>query len=299
MMKKTLFFFLALSFTVSFSQKKASFIYYQKDDVSLNMHVVYPPNFSKNKQYTTMVFYFGGGWKKGKTQKFAKQAAYFASRGLLCFLPQYRTEKSHGTTPRIALQDAKYAMRYLRSHASELSIDSKKMIVAGGSAGGQLAAAQAFTTNLNHENDDLVVSTIPNALVLFNPVVDNGPEGYGYDRGKDYYKDFSPIHNISKLAPPTLFLLGTTDRIVPVSVAKEYKVKMNAIKKRCDVWLFEGQKHGFYNYVNLKKHSESNNYNYYKTIHLVDDFLQSIGFISGKPTVEVPESQGINLYLLD
>ena len=141
----------------------------------------------------------------------------------------------------VALQDAKYAMRYLKSHAADLSIDSEKIIAAGGSAGGQLAAAQAFTTNINHEIDDVSVSTIPNALVLFNPVADNGPEGYGYDRVKDYYKDFSPIHNISKEAPPTLLLLGTKDKIVPVSVAKEYKDKMNAVQKRCDDGYLKGK----------------------------------------------------------
>ena len=53
-MKKTLYFLLALSLTVSFSQNKASFVYYQEGDVSLNMDVVYPPNFSKSKQYTTI-----------------------------------------------------------------------------------------------------------------------------------------------------------------------------------------------------------------------------------------------------
>ena len=57
-----------------------------------------------------------------------------------------------------------------------------KIIASGGSAGGHLAAAAALTDRCFENTDDLSVSCIPNALVLFNPVIDNGPGGYGFEK---------------------------------------------------------------------------------------------------------------------
>lgn len=47
-------------------------------------------------------------------------------------------------------------------------------------------------------------STKPFALVLFNPVIDNGPGGYGRERIGDCYQEISPLHNISKGAAPAI-----------------------------------------------------------------------------------------------
>ena len=39
------------------------------------------------------------------------------------------------------------------------------------------------------------------ALALFNPVYDNGPDGYGYSRVKDYWKKISPAHLLTEDVP--------------------------------------------------------------------------------------------------
>ena len=66
---------------------------------------------------------------------------------------------------------------HIRAHAQEFQIDPNKIIASGGSAGRHLAAATALTQAYNEASDDLTVSALPNALVLFNPVIDNGPGG--------------------------------------------------------------------------------------------------------------------------
>ncbi|MFK7899312.1 MAG: alpha/beta hydrolase [Cyclobacteriaceae bacterium] len=282
------------------AQKQDSIIYkIIKNDtvanIELKMDIIYPKKYSKNKKLTAMVFFFGGGWVAGNTAHFKRQAMYFASRGFVCFLPQYRTKKSHQTTPKESLKDAKSAIRYIKSNSKKYHIDPNKIIASGGSAGGQLAAAVATTIKINGETDDLSISTIPNALVLFNPVVDNGPGGYGYDRVKDYYLDFSPMHNIKKSTPPTLFLLGTKDLLVPVSTAKNYKNKMENEGSRCDVWLFKDQEHAFFNF----KESKESNYNYYRTVYEADRFLASLGYLKGKPKVKkLPNITDIEVYEL-
>ena len=54
----------------------------------------------------------------------------------------------------------------------ELGIDANKIIASGGSAGGHLAAATALLEGVNAEDGDEPVSSKPNVLVLFNPVLD-------------------------------------------------------------------------------------------------------------------------------
>lgn len=97
---------------------------------------------------------------------------------------------------------------------------------------------------------------MPNALVLFNPVIDNGPNGYGFERISDKFKDFSPMDNINKGAPPTIIFLGTKDHHVPKETAYEYKTKMEQVGSRCDLKIYEGEKYGFWNHRNFENYKK-------------------------------------------
>ena len=177
-----------------FSQEKV--LYKEVDSTLLYLTVYTPKAIDKTKNNPAMIFFFGGGWNNGSTKQFKRHAEYFVQRGLVCFLVDYRVASRNKTTPFEALKDAKSAMRYIKAHAQNFNIDPDKLIVSGGSAGGYLAAATASITEYNESSDDLSISTIPNALVLFNPVIDNGPGGYAYNRIGEDYKDFSPLHNL-------------------------------------------------------------------------------------------------------
>lgn len=63
-------------------------------------------------------------------------------------------------------------------------------LTAGGAAGGHLAAAMGTVDGFNEVGDELSISCVPAALVLFNLVANNGPKGYSYNRLKDYCKTF-------------------------------------------------------------------------------------------------------------
>lgn len=245
--------------------------YKQIDTARLLLEIHYPEKVDTAKTYPAMVFFFGGGWKNGDRHHFLHHARYFAKRGLVCFLADYRIASVHGTTPFEALKDAKSAIRFIRKNARMLGIDAGKIIAAGGSAGGHLAAATAFVEGYNHEGDDLAVSCIPNTLVLFNPVIDNGPGGYGYERVGKAYKDFSPLHNIRRGAPPTVLFLGTRDHLVPAETAAYYQRVMEKVGSRCVLHLYEGRGHGFFNF----RHTED----YQQTVQQADLFLQSLGYL--------------------
>lgn len=269
--------FIACSFC--FSQEQI--LYKQIDSTKLFMEVHYPEKIDTSKTYPAMVFFFGGGWKNGSRTHFINHANYFSKRGLVCFLVDYRTENKNKTTPFESLKDAKSAIRFIRKQSEELLIDTSKIIVSGGSAGGHLAAATALIDTYNENTDDLTINCVPDALILFNPVIDNGPGGYGYERISDDYKNFSPLHNIRKGAPSTIIFLGTEDKLIPVETAEYYKVVMEKVGSRCDLKLYDGQGHGFFNYKNFEY--------YKKTISEADRFLQSLGYLSKEPIIEIKQ----------
>ena len=251
--------------------KPDSLIYKVIDTTKLYMEFSYPRHMIEEKEYPAIIFFFGGGWKSGSVDQFKPHAEFFAERGMIAIVADYRVEKRQGTTPFEAVKDAKSAIRFLREHACELRIDPDRIVASGGSAGGHLAAATGMIPGLEEVDEDLTVSSKPNALVLFNPVFDNGPEGYGHDRIGDRYPEISPLHNITEGAPPTIVFLGTNDRLIPVSTAEKFKSKMEDAGSRCDLMLYKDQKHGFFNY----KYPE----NYRKTVLGAAQFLESIGYI--------------------
>lgn len=268
---------LCFLYTSCTAQKDA--LYKQVDDTSLYLEIHSPEKMDTSKKYPAIVFFFGGGWKGGDRTHFLEHAKYFSQRGLICFLADYRTESQHGTTPFESLKDAKSAIRFVRKKATEFSVDPSQIIASGGSSGGHLAAATALVSGYNEESDDVSISSVPDALVLFNPVIDNGPGGYGYERIGDAYKQFSPLHNIETGAPPTIFFLGTEDKLIPVETAKYYQVVMQKVGSRCELKLYEGQAHGFFNYRNLKL--------YRQTVVEMDAFLVSLGYLEQDPSVEI------------
>jgi len=259
-----------------------AYTYRQTDTVSLKLYVKNPVGFKNEISYPVIVFFFGGGWNSGKVSQFEPHANYFSSRGMITVLADYRVKSRHQTTPFDAVADAKSVIRYLRGNAALLHIDTSKIVASGGSAGGHLAAATATLPGLNDPKDNLNVSCKPNALVLFNPVFDNGPSGYGSDRFGDRYLEISPMHNIRKETPPTIAFLGTKDDLIPVETARLYKQKMEEAGCRCDLYLYEGQKHGFFNYRDA---SEEGSRYFKETVFQTDLFLASLGYLTGKPTI--------------
>jgi len=262
--------------------------YKQIDTIKLTLLVKKPDTFNSNKEYPTIVFFFGGGWNSGKVTQFKPHAEYLASRGMIAVLADYRVKTRHQTTPFDAVSDAKSAIRFLRQHSKELNIDQDKIVASGGSAGGHLAAAATTVSGLNDPNDNLKISPKPNALVLYNPVFDNGPTGYGYERIGERYPEISPLHNIGANMPPTIVFLGTKDDLIPVETVKLYKQKIETTGNRCDLFLYEDQKHGFFNY---REDSKDGNKYFNETLFQTDLFLESLGYLRGKPTIDKNSDQ--------
>lgn len=259
-------------------QPDGKLLYKVVGETELRLHVFYPDGWQATDARPGIVFFFGGAWNGGSPNQFYPHCEYLVSRGMVAMAAEYRVKSRNNTTPAECVKDGKSAVRWIRAHAAELGIDPDRVAAGGGSAGGHVAAATGAVSGFNEEGEDLNVSARPNALVLFNPVFDNGPDGWGHARVKDYWEDFSPMHNISETAPPTVVFLGTEDKLIPVATAEEYKRRMEEKGRRCDLHLYEGQPHGFFNYGRRE--------NYVATVTEMDRFLASLGYLTGEPTVE-------------
>lgn len=246
-------------------------VYKTVGDVELKMHIFQPEQPVEGA--SAFVYYYGGGWNGGTPEQFYPHAEYFTDLGMVVFGVEYRIKNTHGTSPFESIADAMSSMRWVRAHAAEYGIDPERIVAGGGSAGGHLAAATGMIDAYDDPDEDLSISRIPNALVLFNPVIDNGPKGYGYERIGEAYPDFSPFHNVDDTTPPMTIFLGTEDRLIPVQTMVDFQSALHAQGIRCDVHLYGGQPHGFFNYRN-----GANSY-YDETVAAMEEFLRSLGFI--------------------
>jgi len=279
MKKLTLFLLLfapsAYSLDVKGFTPDKSSVYKTVGKTELKLHIFEPKDLKPSDKRPSIVFFFGGGWSNGLPSQFYPHCEYLASRGMVAMAAEYRVTSRNKTTPRECVKDGKSAIRWIRQHAEELGIDPTKIAAGGGSAGGHVAAATGTTLGIEEKGEDLTISSRPNALVLFNPVFDNGPTGYGHSRVKKYWKEFSPMHNINENTPPTVVFLGTKDNLIPVKTAEKYKKIMTDSGRRCDLKLYKDQGHGFFNF----KYPD----NYNKTVVAMDQFLESLGYLKGKP----------------
>jgi acetyl esterase/lipase len=258
-------------------------VYKTVGDVELKLYVTKPDDWKPSDQRPAIVFYHGGGWVGGTPGQFTEHSKYLASRGMVAIQVQYRLlDRKTNDPPTDCVHDAKSAMRWVRSRAEQLGIDPERIASAGGSAGGHLAAFVGMVDGLDDPQDDRSVSAKSNAMVLFNPVFDNGPDGWGHQRVGERFKEFSPFHNVSRDDPPAIVFLGSADKLIPVKTAHDFQAAMKKISVECEVMIFEGKPHGFFN------HGRDGNRPYYETVLATDKFLGSLGWLTGPPTIEEP-----------
>lgn len=248
-------------------------IYKSVDGYDLKMSIMKPDTKVKKRRTPAIIFFFGGGWRSGDVHQFEQHCRFLAARGMTAMAANYRVESRNNTSPYAAVEDARSAMRWVRANAKELGVKRNKIVAAGGSAGGHLAACTALIEGYDSPNDNLRISPKPNALILFNPVINTLKEGYGYDRLGDGAESISPAHHVGKKAPPTLVFHGTNDSTVPFSNVTAFEASMTASGNTIYVVPFTGQGHGFFNY------GRDNNRCYEVTLEKMEAFLRELKYI--------------------
>jgi len=250
-----------------------SYTYKSVDGVTLRLHV-FSPHDADTTPKPAIVFFFGGGWQQGSVGQFVPHAVHLSNRGMVAIIADYRVLFRHGTSAPDALADAKSAMRWVRSHARELSIDPDRIAAAGGSAGGHLAAATAIIKDFDTPGENTSISARPNALVLFNPALDTGRIGSSRPaQFKGQGEAISPFHQIKTATVPTLIQHGTEDTTVPYSEVVAYCEEVKGLGGDCTLIGYEGATHGFFN------KGRDNDRWYTPTLLEMDSFLHRLGYL--------------------
>ncbi len=252
------------------------------DTITLNFHVFYPNGKIPTEKTPTIIFFFGGGWTGGTPAQFYEQSVYLASTGMIAISAEYRIKSKHKTTPFECVKDGKSAVRWLREHGGKLGIDPDKIVASGGSAGGHVAACTSTIEGYEEEGENLSVSSKPNAMLLFNPVLNTTKKGYGWKKMNGQVTAISPNHHIKNGVPPTLTFHGNADTTVPFDNAATFNCLMRASGNKSVLIVGEGENHGFFNGSYFRKSNDGKYFQEY--MYESDVFLRKMGFLKGKPT---------------
>lgn len=194
-----------------------------------------------------IVLIHGGGWTGGRREDYSYYASKLAGLGYVAVTIDYRMAPQHRFPA--AVQDVKTAVRWLRLHASEYSVDPGRIGVFGGSAGGHLALLAAYVKDQpewdSHEHStvtsdvDCVVALYPPTNLAQLRAARNSEEqaalvtrflgGPARDI-PETYRLASPLQHVAAGVPPTLLLHGTMDSIVPVSQSDQLAAALERTK---------------------------------------------------------------------
>lgn len=191
----------------------------------------YPKQQSSNKRIAIIIVH-GGGWRTGNRTLHYPLAQRLAGLGYVCFTPEYRlsTEALYPA----GVYDVKSSIRWVRKNAAKYNIDPNKIVVAGHSAGGELAAMMGATNDIasfDGEGCNKNISSKVNAVIdmdgLLAFIHSESGEGddskrtsaatnwFGYSKTEnpELWKQGSPLTHIGPHTPPTLFINSNVARM--------------------------------------------------------------------------------------
>jgi acetyl esterase/lipase len=222
---------------------------------------------------TAVLFFNGSTFMQSPVTPadFQYHAHYLASKGYVAICVECRTAYDAGFTPLQAIRDARSAVRRLRGRASEWGVDPNRVVVCASSSGGYTVVSAIMFDHLNDEGDDLSVSPVPDALVIFAAGMDgvNIMERL-YPELLTEAQSISPYHNVKKCLPPTLWIIGTADPLYEQN--RDFVERMTAAGNDIAWVEYEGMEHGFF------RHGRHGNRPLEETRERIAEFLKSKGF---------------------
>lgn len=255
------------------------YTYKSINGIDLKLHVLQPASkkVAAHSRKPAIVYFYGGAWEYGTVKEFIGPAKYFSSRGAVSILVDYRVFCRHESSIADEISDAKSAIRFIRSDASQLGIDPGRIAVMGGSAGGHLALSTVTIEGFDSKGEDLSVSSKPNLLALLYPCSDvttDDEKMYGGDAIGNYGKEVSPLYHIQQKLPPMLIIQGTDDIVYEEN--KTLCAESTAFGNRCELVVYPKAYHGFFG-----PGAEESQW-YKQALKKMDGFLTDAGYLRRK-----------------
>ena len=181
---------------------------------------------------TAIIIIHGGGWRSGNRTLHHPLAQRLAKMGYVCFTPEYRlsTEALYPA----GVYDIKAAIRWVRKNAAKYNLNEDRIVVAGHSAGGELAAMMGATNGIDSLEGDgcnKKVSSRVNAVIDIDGILafihSESGEGddskrisaatnwFGYSKTEnpELWKQGSPLTHVGPFSAPTLFINSNVTRM--------------------------------------------------------------------------------------
>lgn len=206
-----------------------------------------------------VVWIHGGGWRKGT--KDACRMVFLVQQGFAVASVEYRLAPE-GVFPD-PLHDCKAAIRFLRANAARYGIDPDRIGVAGGSAGGHLAALVGLTGDDAKFEGPLgirgVSSRVQAVCDCFGPTDLTTVAGTQWDnpKGAVYHllggtvaqnmqraRDASPLLHVAQDSPPFLILHGDRDQTVPLTDSEKLAQALKQKGASVQMHIVPGAGHG-------------------------------------------------------
>lgn len=186
-------------------------------------------------------------------------AKWLNTKGIAGIVLKYRLPNSASVeiSYEAPLQDAKRAIRLIRSHAKEWDIDQNKVGVMGFSAGGHLAST--LGTHFNSEEtvpQDSIrsINARPDFMILLYPVI-TMKKGFthmgsrnallGENPSEELIKEFSNEEQVQVDTPPTFIVHATDDGAVPVENSIEFYQALVKHHVDTEMHIYPEGGHGF------------------------------------------------------
>ena len=209
-----------------------------------------PGEFKKNRP--AVLFIHGGGFKGGDKAEFrsASVSADLARAGYVVASCNYVlfSKKNPGVWPQ-NVSDCRNAVRWLRQNAETLGVDSSRIAVAGGSAGGYLALMVGFSEDKVELGGDPSAKVSAKVSAVINMYGATDPNHHGKETlvnaGPEAMRLFIPMTHVKAGIPPVLILHGSADPTVPLSESEDLVKALVAAKVDYEFILIKDAVHTF------------------------------------------------------
>lgn len=223
-----------------------TFIYHDVEPEPMRLHVFKPEGWQSTDQRPAWIHFFGGGFLNGTPLQSAGQGRNAAKLGMVGIAVDYRVKYRHGTDASACVADARAALHWVQTHATELGIDPRRVVVSGSSAGGHLALWTAIGKTPWGSDPGKAPIHRPVALILMSAAADTSESsGQRSDRFAGHGLDLSPYHQLDAPMPPVLMFHGDADTVVPYRYAVALDAKLRETGTRCEFITVPGGSHSF------------------------------------------------------
>ncbi|MDR4954346.1 alpha/beta hydrolase [Chryseobacterium sp. ES2] len=176
---------------------------------SLKADVYYPLDDSKKHAGIAMVH--GGGWISGSKDNEKYMAMELASKGFVVIAVGYRL--ADAAKYPAGIEDIETAIQWLTTHHKKYSLDKKKMVVFGESAGAQIATL----VGVQKKNNIKAIINIDGIVSFIHPEAEESTyASYWLDGDRNTnlknWTEASPLEYVDKNTPPILFINSSQPR---------------------------------------------------------------------------------------